>query len=237
MRYCANRTNNFRVFGNPKWTCVGSFVCFYLIIASLVAAAGLDADSVVIRLQKQYDEIRTIEADFEQETKLSALNQKRTAKGRVYLKKPGRMHWTYEAPTRQEIVSDGKTLWIYLVNEKKCYVYDTNCYLDSEMTMGFLMGRGQFTKDFRVSVEPETSPEYIELKLVPRRTHPHVSEMKLWIQKNTFLIGKIQNRDHFGNVTLLTLHNQKLNRPLEKDLFTFTPPAGAQIIKGTTPKS
>ena len=35
------------------------------------------------------------------------------ATGVVYLKKGGKLRWEYTQPTPQEIVSDGKTLWVY----------------------------------------------------------------------------------------------------------------------------
>src|SRR5438046_9791867 len=41
------------------------------------------------------------------------LNQTIPAQGTVYLKKGGKLRWEYKEPTKQEIVSDGKKLWVY----------------------------------------------------------------------------------------------------------------------------
>lgn len=211
------------------------WVCLLVLGAHgpLALSAGLDSDAVVARLQKHYNGIKTIDADFEQETVLTSLNQRRVAKGRVYLKKPGHMRWTYTSPNKQEIISDGKTLWIYAPAEKRVYMFAAKTYLESQLTMNFFLGQGDFKRDFLTSVEPETdSSDCYILKLSPREPHPHISEMKLWIHKSNFLIKKVCTRDHVGNITFLSLSNQKVNGTLGKDIFAFVPPPGTETIRG-----
>ncbi len=196
-------------------------------------AKPLTADNIVARLQERYNTIKSIEADFEQETTLPALNQRRLAEGRVYFKKPGCMRWDYLRPDKQEMVTDGKTLWIYVAAEKRAYRCDAQTYLQSQLTMDFFLGRGDFKKDFVIVMAPESKNargKFYILTLLPRSTHPQVREIKLWIKKDTFLIDNILSKDHFSNTTLLYLKRQRINEPLDDHIFAFSPPKGTEVI-------
>lgn len=201
--------------------------------AGKVSAESLTGEAVVARLQEHYNTIKGLEADFEQETVLRSLNQRRLAEGRVYFKKPGRMRWNYLRPDKQEIVSDGALLWIYSQAQKQVYRYDARVYLRSQLTMNFFLGQGDFRRDFVVSMSPESAKAeetFYVLTLLPRQTHPQISEIKLWIGKDTFLIDRILSRDHLGNATLLRFKKQQINKFLDDGLFVFAPPTGAEII-------
>jgi outer membrane lipoprotein carrier protein len=196
-------------------------------------AKPLAVDNIVARLQERYNAIKSIEADFEQETALPSLNQRRLAEGRVYFKKPGGMRWDYLRPDKQEMVTDGKTLWIYIAAEKRAYRCDAQAYLQSQLTMDFFLGRGDFKKDFVIVRAPESEKargKFYILTLLPRYTHPQVSEIKLWIKKDTFLIDSILSKDHFSNTTLLNLKGQRINGPLDDHIFAFSPPKGTEVI-------
>lgn len=214
------------------------FLTFALLIAfglcaGRVFAETLTSEDIVARLQKRYDSISTIEAVFEQETTLGSLNQRRRAEGKVYFKKPGRMRWDYIKPEEQIIVTDGETLWIHMVKEKRAYRYDARGYLRSQLTMNFFLGQGDFERDFVIARSPEnkkTQEEFYVLNLIPRFTHPQVSEIRLWISKDTFLIEKLLSKDHLSNVTLLRFKGQRINRSLNDELFAFSPPEGSEVI-------
>lgn len=198
-----------------------------------VFAQDLTCDIVVARLQARYQSIKTIESDFEQETTQRSFNQRHLAEGKVYFKKPGRMRWDYLKPDRQEIVTDGKTLWIYIAAEKRIHKYDARAYLDVQLTMNFFLGQGDFERDFVIFTSPETkqAPErFYILTLLPRHTHPQVREMKLWIEKDGFLVDSILSTDHLGNTTLLRFKRQLINGILDDNVFVLAPPKGIKVI-------
>ena len=84
-----------------------------LMVATATKAAEPAAEEVANRIQKFYDGTRDFQAAFQQEYESKALGRKKSSSGFVYIKKPGRMRWTYEAPEPSLVVSDGVTLWIY----------------------------------------------------------------------------------------------------------------------------
>ncbi|MEW5949689.1 MAG: outer membrane lipoprotein carrier protein LolA [Thermodesulfobacteriota bacterium] len=221
-----------KTHGRRAWLALSSLFVLAL-SAGEAFAKPLTVDNIVARLQERYNTIKCIEADFEQETRLTALNQRRLAEGRVYFKKPGCMRWDYLRPDRQEMVADGKTLWIYIAAEKRAYRFDARAYLQSQLTMDFFLGQGDFKKDFVIVMAPESKKvpgEFYILTLLPRYTHPQVREIKLWIKKDTFLIDSILSKDHLSNTTLLHLKGQRINGPLDDHIFAFSPPKGTEVV-------
>src|SRR5438067_7007806 len=91
-----------------------------MIVCLLVAATSAaqtapppSLDDVVRGLEGAYGRINDLKAEFSQNAFNKSLNQTIPATGTVYLKKGGKLRWEYTQPTPQEIVSDGKTLWVY----------------------------------------------------------------------------------------------------------------------------
>src|SRR5262245_53502021 len=77
------------------------------------AEAAPSLDDVVRGLEGAYGQMNDLKADFSQSAYNKSLNQTIPAQGTVYLKKGGKLRWEYKEPTPQEIVSDGKQLWVY----------------------------------------------------------------------------------------------------------------------------
>ena len=66
-----------------------------------------------------------LRADFTQTAFNKSLNQNINAQGTVYLKKGGKLRWEYTQPTAQEIVSDGKKLWVYTPSQRGFVITST----------------------------------------------------------------------------------------------------------------
>src|SRR3970040_2891804 len=78
-----------------------------------VAAAAQTLDDVVRSLETVYARVLDLRADFSQQAFNKSLDQTIPARGTVYLKRGGKLRWEYTEPTPQQIVSDGKKLWVY----------------------------------------------------------------------------------------------------------------------------
>ena len=77
------------------------------------AGPGPSLDEAVRSVEAAYGRINDLKAEFTQTAFNKSLNQSIPAQGTVYLKKGGKLRWEYADPTPQQIVSDGKTVWIY----------------------------------------------------------------------------------------------------------------------------
>src|SRR6266699_3593341 len=76
-------------------------------------AAELDATELARTLQNKYDRIKDFSSDFVHTYEGGVLRKKITERGRLLVKKPGRMRWEYTTPEQKLFVSDGLKMYSY----------------------------------------------------------------------------------------------------------------------------
>src|SRR5262245_4162110 len=120
-----------------------------LVAALAVPAAAQSLDDVVREIETVYGRMTDLRADFTQTAFNKSLNQTIPARGTVYLKKGGKLRWEYVEPTPQEIVSDGKKLWVYTPTLNQANVADAPEALAGPAG-SFLAGLGRLRNEFQV---------------------------------------------------------------------------------------
>src|SRR6185503_3033272 len=93
-------------------------IALAMLLALIAPVAAQTAPSstledIVRGVESAYGKMTDLKGEFTQSALNKSLKQTIDAQGIVYLKKGGKLRWEYAEPTRQEIVSDGKTIWIY----------------------------------------------------------------------------------------------------------------------------
>ncbi|GEM_PF-204899 len=149
-------------------------------------------------------------ADFFQESKIASLDRLQRATGRVEVsfdyKRPQTVpdvmfRWQYEQPTTQEIVSDGKTLWVYLPENNQVIQSDIEMINKSRQNdpMTFLTGLGNLSRDFLIRwATPNTDIDgnYV-LELTPRRASSLINRLVIVVDR--FAVEADQNRAKEAN--------------------------------------
>ncbi len=197
-----------------------------------MAASTASAESatfVADNVQKKYENIKTLEADFVQVALSMGMNKGRVSSGKVQIKKPGKMKWVFKTPQEDVIVSNGTTMWIYQKDLNQ--VIESKIEANTpQVAMNFLAGAGNMEKDFKVELIDTTSDGY-ELRLRPKVAIPHINEIILLVDKKTFVVTKTTVKDAFGGQTSVEIKNIKTNREINDKIFEFTPPKGVTVIK------
>src|SRR2546423_1434246 len=85
-------------------------------------AAEQSAPELAQALQRRYDAIRDFSADFVHTYQGGVLRKRLTERGRMLIKKPGKMRWDYTAPEQKQFVSDGVKIYSYLPEDKQVFV-------------------------------------------------------------------------------------------------------------------
>src|SRR5687767_8997667 len=88
-------------------------------LAGAGQAAELTAPELAQALQRKYDSIKDFSADFVHTYQGGVLKRRLTERGRVVIKKPGRMRWDYTEPERKLFVSDGRRVYFYIPADKQ----------------------------------------------------------------------------------------------------------------------
>lgn len=210
-------------------------VVFLFVFSTLAIAIGEDSiEEVIDKLQKRYEKTKDYSAVFTQETISKNLDAPAIVNGNVYFKKPGMIKWEYTDPIKQEIISDGETLWLYLPDDNQVRIYDAAEALKDQTFFSFLFGEGNITDDFEAVLGdpgPEQADEYYLIMLAPKRADTSIDRILLLVDKEKFLIHQINTYDVLGNVTRVAFEDISVNSGLKDSMFHFIVPAGVEMIK------
>jgi len=202
-------------------------------VTAVSGASGQQADleTVVSRLQDNYKEIKDYRASFVQEAKIKGYPRPQITSGEVFYKKPGMMRWNYDKPDLQEIVTDGKVIWMYSPSLDQVMKADFAKTSQSKVAEAFLSGMGNISKDFNISIENGKGKKTdIILMLTPKDERDPVKSIELSVDRETIYVRKSVMTDIYGNVTAVSLSDFKVNTGIKEKLFDFVPPEGVEII-------
>ena len=190
-------------------------------------------DDVVRGLEGAYGRINDLKAEFSQNAFNKSLNQTIPATGAVYLKKGGKLRWEYTQPTPQEIVSDGKTLWVYTPTLNQVNVAPAPEALAGPAG-SFLIGLGKLREHFGVRflnpVQPRDGDGNVVLDLAPKQPLPTLARLILSIDPRSWEVRKAVVYDQFENTVTMRFTKMTLNSGLADSLFTFTAPKGVATV-------
>jgi outer membrane lipoprotein carrier protein len=203
------------------------------LVTSAAAQTAPSLDDVVRGLEGAYGRITDLKADFNQNAFNKSLNQTIPAAGSVYLKKGGKLRWEYTQPTPQEIVSDGKTLWVYTPQLNQVNVAPAPEALAGPAG-SFLVGLGKLREHFGVRFMNPASPRdgdgNVVLDLTPKQPLPTLARLILSLDPKSWEVRRAVVYDQFENTVTMRFTKMALNSNLPDSLFTFTPPKGVATV-------
>ena len=207
-----------------------------LALVLLVAAGPVSAqslDDVLREVEGVYGRMTDLRADFTQVAFNKSLNQSIPAKGTVYLKKGGKLRWEFTEPTPQEIVSDGKKLWVYTPTLNQANVAEAPEALAGPAG-SFLAGLGKLRSEFQVRflnpAQPKDTDGNWALDLTPKQPLPTLSRLILALDPKSWEIKKAVVHDQFENTVTMRFTKMAVNSGLPDRTFTFVAPKGVVIV-------
>ena len=209
---------------------------FSVLFSILILPASLFAETsdqqALDAIQSQYEKILTFEADFTQRSYVKMMNQTQDVKGRVQIKKPGKMRWVYGAPDTQILISNEKTLWLYVPDEEQATKVPVESIYSSNTPALFLAGRGKLTHAFDVeSVSQED--KNILVSLVPKSAEQGLARLVLQADKKNYQITGSTVYDKLGNKTEIKFSRARINREIPEEQFQLKTPLGVEILDYT----
>ena len=207
-----------------------------LALVLLVAAGPVSAqslDEVLREVEGVYGRMTDLRADFTQTAFNKSLNSTIPAKGAVYLKKGGKLRWEFTEPTPQEIVSDGKKLWVYTPTLNQANVADAPEALAGPAG-SFLAGLGRLRTQFQVRflnpAQPKDADGHWVLDLTPKQPLPTLARLILSVEGKNWEIRRAVVHDQFENTVTMRFTKTAVNSGLPDRTFTFVAPKGVVIV-------
>jgi outer membrane lipoprotein carrier protein len=190
------------------------------------------ADEIVDRIQQKYENLNNFSAQFTQIMVSKAFSRQEIEKGIVYLKRPGKMRWEYKEPEKKLMVSDGKTIYWYLIEDKQVQIMNLEEWKSEQTPILYLSGRGKLKEDFDIEKLELMKPldeGNIQLKLVPLHQESDFQSIMLEINPTRNIVRRMMIVDLLENITDYIFEDIKENQTLSDELFTFTIPPGVEV--------
>jgi len=201
----------------------------------VTAQAKPAPEALAKSLQQRYRGVTDFSADFVHNYRGGVLKTQTQERGKVLVKKPSRMHWTYTAPEKKEFVSDGAKLYSYIPEDRQVIVSDVPPDDQATTPAMFLAGKGDIVRDFTASYVDSTIPGALALKLVPKHTEPDYDYLIVTVDPVSLQIRALTTRDHEGGDSTLVFTNLKENQGISDKEFAFRVPRGVDVITDGTP--
>ena len=194
------------------------------------AARQQTAQQVASALQARYDTIRDFSADFTQQYQSGVLKRTITERGKVQVKKPGKMRWDYTDPEKKLFVSDGSQIYLWVPADNQ--VTRTAVPKQDEATTAvlFLVGKGNLTRDFNVSFAPKAPEGTHAIRLDPKLPERDYAWLILVVDQKTLQIRSLTAADRQGGQSTFEFTNFKENKGIGDNTFAFKIPKGADVI-------
>lgn len=206
------------------------FLALFGITGFLSSAFALTLDEIIENVEKRYGG-DGFSALFFQVSTLKAMQVSESASGKLYVKRPGKMRWEYEAPDKQTIITDGKTLWIYRPEDNQVMVGRAPTFFGDGKGAGFLSDINRVRENFEITLQPKSAASNYILKLVPNKKNLDISSIYLAILPSTFNVVQVITYNQYEDETRITLTQFEHQEELADALFSFQVPEGADVVK------
>jgi len=185
---------------------------------------------IVKKIQDRYQSTQSLEADFTQVNHYEGFANTFTSKGRLYIKRPGKLRWDYTNPTKQQVYVYENKVWVYVPEHQQAVLSPLAQENDSQLPIHLLSWAAQLEQEFEVHLDKGTET-LAALTLIPKEARGGPKKITLEIDPKTALIQKITLNEENGNTTNFTFSQIKTNQALDDKWFVFIPPKGIEIIQ------
>jgi outer membrane lipoprotein carrier protein len=196
-------------------------------------AAADEGATILRRASAAYDNVRSLQADFEMNFENPLLRQRLTSRGTIYQRQPDRLALRFTDPAGDLIVSDGQYFWIYYPSNNAQQVTRAPAAAAGQSAVnlqaqfvGNPVERFSYTLEGAESVGDRQAQV---LTLVPRQRAEYRS-LKVWIDSRDSLVRRFEITEHNGSVRRFDLRNMQVNPTIPEAVFRFTPPDGVRVV-------
>ena len=191
-----------------------------------VTHAASDAAAGQQKVEGFLQGLQSLQAQFKQTlTDRNGLTVEE-ANGTLAIRRPDRFRWDYREPNEQVIVADGSRIWLYDADLEQVTVRKLDDTLSATPAM-LLSGQGNLQENFSVTQSSQEGSVFW-VRMQPKRDDTDFKWVRLGFEGNALKF--MQLADKLGQTTTLEFTQLQRNPAIDGSRFTFTVPAGADVI-------
>lgn len=192
-----------------------------LFVLATTAEAGAIQD-----LSRFFNEVQRYQARFDQVVLDEAMSPVQESSGQLWIERPGKFRWQYATPFEQQIVGDGKQVWVYDVELKQVAVRRMDGALGATPAL-LLAGRGSLEAVFTIKdLGLQGGLDWVQLK--PKKNDGGFADIRISFEKGK--IRTLEMIDGFGQTTRVMMRDAKENPNIPAERFQFKAPKGVDVI-------
>jgi outer membrane lipoprotein carrier protein len=196
---------------------------FFAVLMLLASTAFADG---VSSLREFFTHTHAMRAQFKQQV-LDKNGQKiQQVEGSMQLQRPNKFRWDYKKPYEQQIVSDGKQVFLYDIDLQQVTVSDLAKTLGSSPA-AMLAGGEAVEKSFTLKNASRKDGLTWVLAL-PKNKDSGFDRVILGFKEGQ--LRKMELYDSFSHVTHIEFSLVERNPSLTLETFLFTPPQGVDVV-------
>jgi outer membrane lipoprotein carrier protein len=203
---------------------------FTLLLLAGLIGLGLGLDSAAAdgraRLETFLKGLTSLQSSFEQTTFNADRTRVTQGRGTLYLQRPGRFRWEYDAPNKQVIIADGKRVYLHDLDLDQVSHQSEEKALRGTPAL-LLANDAPIERDFNTRpIESTDGRDWVEL--TPKAKDTDIVRIELGFG-STGLESMIME-DSFGQETRLNFGQTKRNPILDLSLFKLDEKAGGDFL-------
>jgi len=174
-------------------------------------------------------QVKTLSAKFDQFVFNESTGEPDRTSGQIYVASPNKFRLEYNKPYVQVYVADGKRLWSYDKDLEQVTIKKQQNLLANSPAI-VLSDPANIEKAY--AVKPQGIKDHIDwFYLTPRSPDSGFDHVRLGFTGKNLYVMELY--DSFGQKTELHFRELQYNAKIPADKFTFTPPAGVDVIGDT----
>lgn len=194
-------------------------------------------EMILNNIEKKYSNTG-FSATFNQKSTIKSMDLADMASGRVLFKYPAMMRWEYEKPEKQQIITDGKTLWIYRPEDNQTIIGDALDYFGNGSGASFLTNIKNVKKEFKITIKKNNSDKIWLLQLQPFKENPDLTKIHLAVSKQRFTVLYVTTFNTYRDETQIVFSNIQFNAndkddkddSIDNALFKFKVPINCEVL-------
>ncbi len=187
---------------------------------ALSMAEGIDS------LKKFYNSTQSISAKFHQVVTDTKGQKIQDVFGEMVIKRPNQFRWDYKKPFEQQLVSDGKQVWLYDIELAQVTTRQLSKAL-SASPAALLAGGEDLEKNFNLAnLSREDNLDWVSA--LSKDADSGFSNIAIAFKGNQ--LQQMELVDSFGHLTKIVFTDVKPNPNINAKLFLFKVPQGVDVL-------
>jgi outer membrane lipoprotein carrier protein len=197
-----------------------------VILAGLLLTPLFATADGISSLKSFYEKTQTIRADFHQVVTDRKGQKVQEVYGQMQLKRPNKFRWDYSKPFEQQIMSDGKQVWLYDIELAQVTVRELSKALGSSPA-ALLAGEDSLDKNFKlVNAYRKDNLDWVSTN--PKDKDSGFDKISLGFKGD--VLQEMDMIDSFGHQTKIVFSKLEVNPAIDAKTFLFKTPKGVDIV-------